>query len=234
MRRLYFAANVIGRIHYSLLLHDRLRMRIPRQRYSEESRQYATPFSFVAIVVILCALTPSIAFGQNGDAQIGDDGTIVPRVFLTQHTKPTGKECLLFVFENLPDGFALGTIQLEVVAATGPSPISGKMAADIREWTIHKKLPLTHLTERQPIEIERSEVRIQAKSDRDSAYLYFCPILKRSGIRGTITVAPSSFFSPAGTPIEIITDGTEEGITIDVSRPNNILISMARWDDTNY
>ena len=124
--------------------------------------------------------------------------------------------------ENLPNDFALGTIQLEVVAATGPSPISGDMAATIQQWTVHKELPLTHLTERQPIEIQRSEAPIQATSDRDSAYLYFCPILKRSGLRGTITVVSIIvfFLQPVREiePIEIITDGTEEGVTIDVSR----------------
>lgn len=174
-------------------------------------------------------LSAVIALG--GVSVLADHGGAQPRV-LVQPEAHGGHECLLFAFDSLPENFALGTIELAVVDATGPFPFSGDLSASIAPRPVHAKLPVTHLTQRIPITISRTDASFQAEKAGDAWQFYYCLMLDRPGVGGSITVVPT-FYWPSGDEIASIDirlpDGAslEDGVTIDVSHPPNVLVIMA-------
>ena len=167
-------------------------------------------------------------------------GWIVPPpsqlVRLTPISREGNSECLEFAFVHLSSDFVLDVIHLSIVGASGPTPISGDMAARAYEWPVNRELSPDVFSGGVSEIVLRP--RIQALRESDMAYVDFCPILSMPGMGGEIRVMPA-FFSPAGTPVEDLevlnSDGApldpNLGVAIDVSRPKNVEISL---DETRF
>ena len=159
-----------------------------------------------------------------------------PLVRLAPISREGNSECLELAFVHLPSDFALGEIHLSIVGVSGPTPISGDMAARAYEWSVNRELPPDVFSGG----VKEIVLRPRTLADRegDVAYVDFCPILSMPGMGGEIRVVPA-FFSPAGTPVEnlevLTSDGApfdrSRGVAIDVSRPKNVVVSL---DETQF
>jgi hypothetical protein len=69
-----------------------------------------------------------------------------PTVSVASSNTDWGGQYLVFAFEDLPASFSLGTIELEIKEATGPTQIGGSQAAQILERTVNSELPATDLS----------------------------------------------------------------------------------------
>ena len=159
-----------------------------------------------------------------------------PLVRLTPISRDGKSECLELAFSYLPSDFALDTVHLSIVGTSGPTPISGDMAARAHEWHVNRELSPDVFSGGVKEIVLRP--RIVAQRESDVAYIDFCPILTMPGMGGKIRVVPV-FFSPAGTLVEnlevLTSDGApidrNQGVAIDVSRPKNVEISL---DETRF
>ena len=159
-----------------------------------------------------------------------------PLVRLTPISRDGNSECLELAFAHLRSNFALGTIHLSIVGTSGPTPISGDMAARAYEWTVNRELSPDVFSGGVKEILLRP--RILAEREGDVAYVDFCPILSMPGMGGEIRVVPV-FFSPAGTLVEnlevLTSDGApvdrNRGVAINVSRPKNVEVSL---DETQF
>jgi hypothetical protein len=148
-----------------------------------------------------------------------------PEPKVTLRVKPNGwdGQCLSFAFENLPSGFAIGRIRLNVTRAAGPNAIAGNPTADIKVLPVSAELPRSIFTDVNPHPIEL-DVNQQASKDQDALLVNYCPTLSVPNQRGTLTVQPD-FLSPGGSPIKglrvMLPD--DKPVTFMVSRPNTLV-----------
>ena len=155
--------------------------------------EHPTTFSSLVVILFFSFVTLGVTFAQNATE------VTMALVKLGQVERPDGKQCLQFAFENLPEHFAIGEVHFSIVATTGLAPISGEMASKINMWYADMQLSPAVLTGEQHkiiFDLASYDIALQSERKGDSAYLYFCPILNRSGLAGNISVVPS-FFSPA-------------------------------------
>ena len=162
----------------------------------------------------------SLLFAFNESARARATG---PRVYVHSMDASNGLSCLRFAFSHLPEEFVLDRIRLKVLGATGPTQITVHQAAKIMTISVDQVID-----ERVFLSYELPDIPVgaQATLPNDSIYVDYCPVLRRKGYRGTLTVRPE-FLDLSQEPIHNLNVlMAEEGnrISFDVIHPNNIRI----------
>lgn len=149
----------------------------------------------------------------------------VPRVNLKVVDAPGDGSCLEFAFSNLPHKFKLGEITLKVVSADGPITIAGDAAAQIVTRPINGMIPVS-VFRPNPSDIS-IPARITATTEKDAAYVDFCPILSRVGTAGVVWVTPT-FHAVDGSVLSdlvVTTNGKEfpqKGLPLSLAHPKYV------------
>lgn len=144
------------------------------------------------------------------------------KVSIAVRERSNASSCLAFAFEDIPEGFSLGSIILNVVDKSGPTPISGEMASKIHKHVVNQELSQEYLVGAKT-EIE-FPAAIQSDRAKDAFYVDYCPTLEMPGTKGSITVVPS-LISPAGDALSDLTMQVEE-YKLELIRPKSAVVDV--------
>ena len=132
----------------------------------------------------------------------------------------SGSQCVKFSFSSLPANFVLEKIHLDIIDAMGTDVRTISYRPITVRNLAHRPFENRVTTEVSPPYPPGKKTKIvvrcpvQADKAEDTFFIHWCPILRSSWTRASLTVVPTTFSDATGEPIEGLKVRTTSGVSI--------------------